>query len=247
MKKLFVGRSASAVAAFLLVALGSSVASAQPVAQASAQAAVSAGQINTVAAPLGTAQAVQFAAATANAATSAAVSSVAGNVIQAAPAATLTASIAPDVAKEAAWLYQSGWPLYALVDRYSTGAELDEQAQCLATAVYFEARGETLEGQLAVARVVMNRAASGRYPSTWCGTVKQPAQFSFVRHGQFPTIDTASASWHKAQAITRLAIANVVPSLSNDVLWYHANYVAPSWGRRLTRVSQIGAHIFYRA
>ena len=42
-------------------------------------------------------------------------------------------------------------------------------------------------------------------------------------------------------------MANAVPSLSTDVLWYHANYVAPSWGRRLTRVSQIGAHIFYRA
>jgi spore germination cell wall hydrolase CwlJ-like protein len=62
-----------------------------------------------------------------------------------------------------------------------------------------------------------------------------------------PSVDPASASWRKAQGITRLAMANVVPSLSTDVLWYHANYVAPSWGRRLTKVSQIGAHIFYRA
>jgi spore germination cell wall hydrolase CwlJ-like protein len=93
----------------------------------------------------------------------------------------------------------------------------------------------------------MNRATSGKYPPSWCGTVKQPSQFSFVRNGQFPSIDTGSDAWRKAQAITRLAVANVVPSLSNDVLWYHANYVAPSWGRRLTRVSKIGAHIFYRA
>jgi len=47
--------------------------------------------------------------------------------------------------------------------------------------------------------------------------------------------------------VAKLAVANIVPSLSNDVLWYHANYVAPTWGRRLSRAGQIGAHIFYRA
>jgi spore germination cell wall hydrolase CwlJ-like protein len=62
-----------------------------------------------------------------------------------------------------------------------------------------------------------------------------------------PGVDEDSSSWRKALGITRLAMSNAVPSLSTDVLWYHANYVSPSWGRRLTRVSQIGAHIFYRA
>src|SRR6185503_8702488 len=140
-----------------------------------------------------------------------------GSVVQAQPARTVTVSLQPDVAREAAWLYRGGWPLYALVDRYSSGAELNEEATCLATAVYFEARGESLEGQLAVARVVMNRAASGRYPPSWCATVKQPWQFSFVRHGQFPAVNTASGAWRKAQAITRLAMSNAVPSISNDV------------------------------
>jgi len=153
---------------------------------------------------------------------------------------------AQSVASEAAWLYKAGWPLYALVDKYSAGAPLDEQANCLATAVYFEARGESVEGQLAVARVVMNRAASGRYPPDWCSVVKQPAQFSFVRHGQFPWIDTASTAWARAQGVARLAVANVVPSVGSDVLWYHANYVAPSWGHRLNMAQRIGAHIFYR-
>ena len=137
-------------------------------------------------------------------------------------------------------------PLASIVQANVNGAPLDEQGNCLATAVYFESRGEPVEGQLAVADVVMNRAASGRYPTDWCSVVKQKAQFSFVRHGQFPTVNTASAAWSKAQGVTRLAMSNVIPSLSNDVLWYHANYVAPSWGRRLTRVQQIGAHIFYR-
>lgn len=160
---------------------------------------------------------------------------------------TSVQALAPAIAREAAWLYHGGWSLYALVDRYSAGAPLDVEATCLATAVYFEARGESPEGQLAVARVVMNRAASGKYPPTWCGAVKQHLQFSFVRNGRFPTINAGCDAWRKAQAIARLAISNAVPSLSSDVLWYHANYVAPSWGRRLTRAEKIGAHIFYRA
>jgi N-acetylmuramoyl-L-alanine amidase len=160
--------------------------------------------------------------------------------IQAQPAA---------VAREAAWLARAGWHLAALVDRFAAGAPLDEEANCIAVAVYHEARGESLEGQLAVARVIMNRAASGKYPASWCGTVKQPWQFSFVnpRTGVMPGVDAASASWRKALGVTRLATANAVPVLSTDVLWYHADYVAPSWGRRLTRVNKIGTHIFYRA
>jgi spore germination cell wall hydrolase CwlJ-like protein len=165
------------------------------------------------------------------------------------PAAATASAAAPAIAREATWLFKNGWPLYALVDRYGAGAPLDEQANCIAVAIYHEARGESLDGQLAVARVIMNRAASGKYPPSWCGTVKQPWQFSFVnpRTGHMPGVNVESASWRKAQAITRLAIANVVPSLSNDVLWYHADYVAPSWGRRLSFVSKIGTHIFYRA
>ncbi len=151
------------------------------------------------------------------------------------------------VAREARWLQQAGWPLYALVDRFSAGAPLTDQANCIAVAVYHEARGESLEGQLAVAKVIMNRAASGRYPTSWCGVVKQPWQFSFVRNGHFPYVDMQSAAWRKALGVTRLAVANAIPGLSNDVLWYHADYVAPDWGRRLTRVEKIGAHIFYRS
>ena len=167
-------------------------------------------------------------------------------VVSTAPAATSNGA-AQSIASEAAWLYKAGWPLYALVGKYATSAHLDEESNCLATAVYFEARGESLEGQLAVAHVVMNRASSGRYPPDWCGVVKQPAQFSFVRHGEFPYVDTSSAAWQKAEAIAELAADNIVPSVSSDVLWYHANYVAPAWRHSLQEVQHIGAHIFYRA
>ncbi len=172
------------------------------------------------------------------------------NILQpAVSTVTTVTSTTTDVAKEASWLYSHGWNLAALADKYGAGQALDEQANCMAVAVYHEARGEDVDGQLAVARVIMNRAASGKYPTSWCGVVKQPWQFSFVNPhtGTMPSVDQASSAWRKAQGITRLAMANAVPSLSTDVLWYHANYVAPSWGRRLTRVSQIGAHIFYRA
>jgi hypothetical protein len=161
-------------------------------------------------------------------------------------AQSVTASLPMSINREAAWLYQGGWPLSALVDKYSSGAPLGTEANCIATAVYFEARGEAVEGQLAVARVVMNRAASGKYPASWCAVVKQPAQFSFVSHGQFPAVDTASTAWARAQGVARLAMANVVPSLTTDVLWYHADYVAPSWGHRLSFAQKIGQHIFYR-
>ena len=170
-----------------------------------------------------------------------------GVIAQAQPAQSVTVKLGQSVAQEAAWLYKGGWPLYALVDKFATNAPLDEQSNCLATAVYFESRGESVEGQLAVAHVVMNRATSGRYPSDWCSVVKQHAQFSFVRHGEFPNIDSNCDAWKKAEAVAELAAANVVPSISPDVLWYHANYVAPAWRRSLQEVQQIGAHIFYRA
>jgi N-acetylmuramoyl-L-alanine amidase len=137
-------------------------------------------------------------------------------------------------------------PLAALVDANSVG-DLDEETSCLATAVYFESKGESLEGQLAVAQVVMNRAASGRYPASLCGVVKQHAQFSFVRDGNFPAIDANCTAWRKARAIARIAEKRLVAGLASDVLWYHADYVAPRWRQALVRVEQIGAHIFYRA
>ena len=170
-----------------------------------------------------------------------------GIAAPASPVAFPTADQA--VAREASWLQQAGWPLYALVDRFSTGAPLTDEANCIAVAVYHEARGESLEGQIAVAKVIMNRAASGKYPTSWCGVVKQPWQFSFVnaRTGYMPSVDQTSDSWRKALGVTRLAVANAVSSVPGDCLWYHADYVAPSWGRRLTRIEKIGAHIFYRA
>ena len=132
-----------------------------------------------------------------------------------------------------------------LVVAYAADKTDDSEQDCLAKAVYFEARGESLEGQLAVAEVVMNRAASGRYPGTLCKVVTQPSQFSFIRKGRFPTPNFASAAWRKAVGVARIAVAKLADTLPSGVLWYHADYVKPSWGRRLNRTARIGVHIFY--
>ena len=257
MVNLLGSRGAAAVMGVLMLALGSSEAAAQNFGASAPRMDVHAAVVSLdadgSAKPLGASSQAQQASvaaamvqpAIARTTTAAVLGN--GTVVQSQPARSVTMNLTQSIARQAAWLYKGGWPLYALVDKFATNAPLDEQTNCLATAVYFEARGESVEGQLAVARVVMNRAGSGRYPTDWCSVVKQPAQFSFVRNGQFPQADTDCQAWRRAEAVAELAVANIVPSLGNDVLWYHADYVAPSWGQRLNVAQKIGAHIFYRA
>jgi spore germination cell wall hydrolase CwlJ-like protein len=135
--------------------------------------------------------------------------------------------------------------LTQLVMSYAGTQTSDREQECLANAVYFEARSEPIEGQLAVAEVVLNRAASGRYPTDLCAVITQKAQFSFIQRGRFPRADRSSEAWKKAVAIANIARQKLAGSLPSGVLWYHATYVSPSWGKRLTRQTQIGLHIFY--
>ena len=134
--------------------------------------------------------------------------------------------------------------LAELVSDMPIGETLSDEMRCLAGAIYFESRGEPLAGQLAVGDVVVNRAESGRFPSTYCGVVYQPAQFSFVRGGRMPAIDKSSSAWRNAKAIALIAHENLWDSPAEDALFFHAKYVKPRW--RLTRVAQISSHVFYR-
>jgi spore germination cell wall hydrolase CwlJ-like protein len=135
--------------------------------------------------------------------------------------------------------------LSELVSSFDDSGTLDQDSMCLAKAVYFEARGEPLDGQLAVAKVVLNRANSGIFPSDICEVVTQRKQFSFVRGGQLPPVDETTATWHTAVAIAHIARSDLAPSLPANVLWYHASYVSPPWDRWHTQAARIGAHIFY--
>ncbi len=133
--------------------------------------------------------------------------------------------------------------LAAMVRDHATNDVTDSELRCLATAVYFEAKGEPLAGQLAVAQVIKNRAGSGRFAPTLCGVVKQPSQFSFVRRGNFPTVANV-AQWRSAVGVAHVAMEGDYKSEVGDALYFHARRVAPQWGK--TRVAAVGNHLFYR-
>jgi len=118
------------------------------------------------------------------------------------------------------------------------------ELECLAGAIYFEAKSESLKGQLAVGHVIANRAASGRFPASYCGVVFQRSQFSFVRGRSLPPIPRASRDWQEAVAIARIVDQELQPSPMGKALFFHARRVSPGW--RLTRLGTLGNHVFYR-
>ena len=117
----------------------------------------------------------------------------------------------------------------------------DGEMRCLASAVYFESRGEPLEGQLAVAQAILNRVQSGRYASSICGVIAQRGQFSFDR-SRTPAQGT---DWRKAIGIARIAAADMWREIAPRAISFHAARLSPGW-RGKTRIAQIGNHVFYR-
>lgn len=134
--------------------------------------------------------------------------------------------------------------LTELVAEQPTAEPLDAEMRCLAGAIYFEARGESLEGQLAVGRVIVNRANSGRFPSSYCGVVYQRSQFSFIRGNAMPKARENTESWRRAVAIAHIAVDGSWKSTAKGALFFHATSVSPGW--RLTRVARVDNHVFYR-
>ena len=121
----------------------------------------------------------------------------------------------------------------------------NRELECLATGIYFESKGEPLAGQLAVGKVIANRANSGgRFPSTYCGVLFQRGQFSFVRGHSLPKVAHSNRQWQTAVAIAKIVNQGLHESLVGKALFFHARRVSPGW--RLKRVAAIGNHIFYR-
>jgi len=150
--------------------------------------------------------------------------------------------------------------LYQAADRTDTAVArnyaldtMTAETRCLAQAVYFEARGEPFEGQLAVANVVLNRVKNPRYPADVCGVIFQGeskrhrCQFSFACDGKpdrpAKTNDTA---WRRAVDLARLMNAGSMRDLTDQSTHYHATSVSPTWAKRLKKTVRIGRHQFYR-
>jgi spore germination cell wall hydrolase CwlJ-like protein len=148
-------------------------------------------------------------------------------------AALLTGSLAPNDAQAAA-------PVS------------NKEKKCLAIAIYFEARGETEQGQKGVAQVILNRVEDDTYPDTICGVVYQnqnrrnACQFSFACDGR-PENTTEPRAWKQAKHVAEEVLdgRNLVQQI-RTATHYHASYVSPSWAPKMKRLSKIGRHIFYR-
>jgi spore germination cell wall hydrolase CwlJ-like protein len=121
---------------------------------------------------------------------------------------------------------------------------------CLTQAIYYEAGYEPVEGRRAVAQVVLNRLRHPAFPKSVCGVVYDGSsapgcQFSFTCDGSLRRTPSARA-WEEAARIAREALAGKVAATVGQATHYHTDYVAPYWAPRLSKISQIGAHIFYR-
>ncbi|WP_170848328.1 cell wall hydrolase [Devosia sp. YR412] len=132
----------------------------------------------------------------------------------------------------------------------------DAERDCLAQAIYHEARGESEAGQLAVANVIVNRARSGKFPATLCGVIYQNAdkgfhrcQFTFACDGRTDAPGERRA-WARsadlAQSVyAEFALGEQVGAVPGSALYYHTTNVSPSWSNTYNAVAEIGSHIFY--
>jgi spore germination cell wall hydrolase CwlJ-like protein len=135
--------------------------------------------------------------------------------------------------------------LAAMVAQLRGSVPGSRELECLATGIYFESKSEPLAGQLAVGKVIANRANSGgRFPSSYCGVLFQRSQFSFIRGHSLPSVPRASKQWQTAVAMAKIVDQKLKDSAIGKALFFHARYVSPGW--RLKRVASIGNHIFYR-
>ncbi len=138
------------------------------------------------------------------------------------------------------------WALEVLGDEVET-----PEGRCLVQAIYFEARSEPVEGQLAVAQVVLNRTSNPRFPNTICGVVFQNekmrnrCQFSFACDGLSDNPYNPEA-WDLARRISYIALSERWEDITHSATYYHANYVRPYWVASLQATARHGRHIFYR-
>jgi spore germination cell wall hydrolase CwlJ-like protein len=153
--------------------------------------------------------------------------------------------------RAAAAVIHIGGPGASVPGDAPTSMDSDDPLNCMAQAVYYEARSESVEGQEAVAQVVINRTRLSPWADSICGVVFQRAretsgcQFSFVCDG---AMDRATdwAAWDRARMIARQALAGFVYKPLATATHYHAARMTPYWSSHLARLRRIGGHVFYR-
>lgn len=127
----------------------------------------------------------------------------------------------------------------------------DKQMSCLAEALYFEARGEPIKGQLAVGEVILNRVEDARYPSSICRVVNQgtgrrfACQFTYTCDGKLETVHERKP-YEISLKIAKILMTTHDRKLTKGSTHYHSNYVDPKWSKKFERVAKFGRHIFYR-
>jgi spore germination cell wall hydrolase CwlJ-like protein len=127
-----------------------------------------------------------------------------------------------------------------------------DEWRCLAEAIYFESRGEPLDGQVAVAEVVLNRVDDRQFPKSVCGVTNQGAgsgrgcQFSYACDGRSDVMKSTEARI-RAEKLAALMLAGQPRTVTDGATYFHARAVRPGWAGRMTRTAAIGHHYFYRS
>ena len=127
----------------------------------------------------------------------------------------------------------------------------NDEWRCLSEALYFEARGETVKGQFAVAEVILNRVKSTRFPGSLCGVINQGTgkkygcQFTYTCDGHKEVIAEPRA-FSRVSKVARVILDGKVPKLTDGATHYHTTAVNPKWARVYTKTARIGDHLFYR-
>ncbi len=140
--------------------------------------------------------------------------------------------------------YSASADEYNIIDR-----EQDPELYCLALNIYFEARGESVQGQYAVADVTLNRVEAAQFPDSICDVVYQRRQFSWthqIRNPKNPSIAEREA-WHDAQLYAvEIAVWEIQRGVTDGATYFHASYVRPRWRLSFEKTTRIGTHLFYR-
>jgi len=135
--------------------------------------------------------------------------------------------------------------LYTPANADETITIIEKEIKCLADNIYFEARNESVKGQLAVAHVTANRVKSEKYPNTICSVVWEYRQFSWTLDGKSDVPKNKKAYKHSKEMAIYVLKANAI-DFTYGATHYHATYVRPYWAKNLKHIMNIDNHIFYK-